>query len=383
MEFRSRTCRILIALMFMATILIIPLATLFNLDRNRSESEKRALAILPRLKFDCEGFNDFPLKFEQFFNDRFVFRQQLVYLNSLLRVGLLHTSSNDKVVVGKDGWLFYADEHALAVDLLSPALLELWRVALEAKRDWLAVRGIEYVFMVAPEKHTIYPEHLPRSHRPQGLPSNLDRLIEYLQRTSSLRVLDVRQRLLSAKSIAPVFYQTDTHWNSFGAAIACENLLGRLAEQNPSVTPLAVLSRPVRQFTVPAKDMAAMLLLKNQMSDTEVVPGVPVVTTKTLYTDVPTSDGLLVSISENHVEQLPNAVVFHDSFFNNMNRYFVQHFGRVVMVGGGKIHKFEQEIIEREHPEVVVEEIVERYLTGAPNVPQDILMWYQKRSGKN
>ncbi|MEI9865253.1 MAG: hypothetical protein WDN00_12025 [Limisphaerales bacterium] len=35
------------------------------------------------------------------------------------------------------------------------------RCCWKKRRDWLAKRGIAYLFVVAPDKHSIYPEELP------------------------------------------------------------------------------------------------------------------------------------------------------------------------------------------------------------------------------
>ncbi len=382
MGFRSRTGSILLPTLFVMLLLSVSLATLVNLKAGRSATEKRSLSLFPQLTLDREGLVTFPGRFEQFFNDRFGFREQLVYLNSRLRVTLLRTSPIDKVVVGQNGWLFYADERALSPDPLIPGLLELWRVALEAKQAWLAAQGIEYVYMVVPDKHTLYPEFLPLGRRPNGNPTNLDLLLDYLKRTSTVRVLDVRTQLFAAKASAPVYYQTDTHWNRFGAAVANHVLLSRLSGKLPAIGFDKFIPRPVKISPIKGRDMAAMLLLQNLMTDKEVDPGIAADTARFIVNEEQTPDGLLLSVSTNQNGKLPTAVVFHDSYFDNMKPYFAECFARSVMVGGNRIHKFEPDIIGREHPQVVVEEIVERYLTGSPYVPKQILDWHTRNSGK-
>ena len=382
MELRSSKNSTVLVLLFLAILLAVPVATVLSPDADRSASEKRSLAVAPRFGFDRKALTSFPSGFEHFFNDHFGFRGQMVYLNSLIKVGLLGTSSNEKVVVGKAGWFFLADERAMAPEPFTSAQLKMWRISLEAKQAWLKARGAEYVFMVAPEKHTIYPEYLPRSCPANSKPSNLDQLIEYLKHTSTVRVLDVRSPLRAAKVVAPVYYQTDTHWNLYGGAVACQELLHRVSEYNPSVRQMDLNAAVLRNTTFKAGNLALMLLLQDVMADREVEPVLPTGTATVLISGAQTPDGLLLTISENHVGQQPNVVVFHDSMFDSMNRYFVQHFGRAVMVGGRRILKFEQDIIERERPQVVVEEIVERYLTGQPFVPDEILNWYQLEGRK-
>ena len=377
----SRTGSISLAIFFVTLFLGVSLVSLINLKTERSEPEKRSLTPPPHLTFDREGLATYSGKFEQFFNDRFGFRQQLVYLNSRLRVTLLGTSPIDKVVVGLDGWLYYADERAMATDPLIPGLLELWRVALEAKRSWLAAQGIEYVFMVVPDKHSVYPEFLPANRRQNGTTTNLDLLLAYLKQKSDIQVLDVRPQLLAAKATAPVYYLTDTHWNRFGAAVANGVLLRRLSSFFPSLEPQTTASSAIKRFPIKGRDMAAMLLLQDLMADAEVDPGIPAGNARLVVDEEAVADGLLISISANSKKGLPKAVVFHDSYFNFMKPYFAEHFERVVMVGGKNLDKFGTDIIGQEHPQVVIEEIVERYLTGSPYVPRQILDWYKEHGG--
>src|SRR5471032_1208221 len=78
--------------------------------------------------------------------------------------------------------------------------LEAWRDLLQGRHDWLAQRGIRYLFVIPPDKHTIYPEHLPdwlvTAARP---PQRLDQFIQYMKAHSDVPVLDLRQTLLDAK----------------------------------------------------------------------------------------------------------------------------------------------------------------------------------------
>jgi alginate O-acetyltransferase complex protein AlgJ len=368
----------LLAIVFLLGVLSISASTLMNLEPGHSVAEKRPLAAFPPLPSDRSELINFPHRFEQFFNDRFGFRQQLVYLNSLIRVDLLGVSPIDKVVVGKDDWLFYADQHAMDIEPLTPALLEKWRIALEAKQEWLAAQGIEYVFMIVPEKHTIYPEHLPRSHSPRATPTNLDLLVAHLEHRSTIRVLDVRPYLFKAKAGTQVYYKTDAHWNRFGASVATEALLRRIAERIPTVTPIPAV--PAKKYATKGKDLAVMLLLQDHLMDDEVEAEIPSGSMQVAEEVKATPNNELVTTSVVHRnENLPRAVIFHDSFFDNMKSSFVGQFSRTVMVGGNKTHKFELDVIAKERPHVVVEEIVERYFRGWPHVPWQILDWAIKK----
>ena len=73
----------------------------------------------------------------------------------------------DKVVEGKDGWLFLVrdtnhvmDQHTGRLQF-TPRQLEDWRYVLETRSAWLAGRQIPYFFIVPPNTHAVYPEYLP------------------------------------------------------------------------------------------------------------------------------------------------------------------------------------------------------------------------------
>src|SRR5690606_12517296 len=85
------------------------------------------------------------------------------------------------------------------------------------RRNWLAARGVAYLVAVAPEKFTIYPEHLPRWVAPSDAPSPYDRLADALAREGAASFVDLRPTLREAKLRERVYFKTDSHWNYNGA----------------------------------------------------------------------------------------------------------------------------------------------------------------------
>ena len=59
--------------------------------------------------------------------------------------------------------------------------LEKWQHVFENRRDWLAARGIPYLIVFAPNKSTIYPEHMPSAYNPVHTQSRLDQLMAHLK----------------------------------------------------------------------------------------------------------------------------------------------------------------------------------------------------------
>src|SRR5207249_2328864 len=102
-------------------------------------------------------------------------------------------SSSPHVVLGKRGWYFYianpVGNDFPAIMPLSREGLEAWQHLLEARRDWLARHGSRYLFVIAPDKQSIYPDFLPQSLRRRARArSRLDQLVEHLQAHSNLAI---------------------------------------------------------------------------------------------------------------------------------------------------------------------------------------------------
>ncbi len=67
--------------------------------------EKRVKAAMP--SFGRLEFKRSVEEFEGFFNDNFGFRNELIFFNRALRYFVLGTSADDRVLLGKDGWLVF------------------------------------------------------------------------------------------------------------------------------------------------------------------------------------------------------------------------------------------------------------------------------------
>ena len=94
-------------IVFILFIFIITLPLLeyvLNISSEYENVENRKKAPLP--KFDLSHLDEFPTKFENYFNDNHNFRGDLLLLNSKFKYEILEISPNKKIVEGKEGWLF-------------------------------------------------------------------------------------------------------------------------------------------------------------------------------------------------------------------------------------------------------------------------------------
>ena len=301
---------------------------------------------------------------DTWFEDHFGLRARLVQWYGETRLFLMHTSPTTTVVAGQNGFFFYADDKAIedyvSEDPLTPDAIANWRAALVRARTWLRHRGIGFVFLLAPDKHVIYAEQMPPTIVRIGAMTRMDQLYGGLHNLPFL--VDLRPALFQAKAQERIYQKTDTHWNDRGALVAYSAIITAARSQVASIPPSwsrSDFDAVVRD--VEAKDLAGMMGLKRVLreEDLQLVPrqprrarvveppgGHPMDEEGRLVTEIPGSD-------------LPRAVIFRDSFGSRLVPFLSEHFSRAVYLWQ---NDFDATVIEQEHPDIVIQEIVGRHL---------------------
>ena len=362
----------LIAVFF--ALLWLPIAdTFLHLDRAPAPHENRLPAKFPKYQPTLEGTGMFLTGIEAFFNDTFGFRRQLVRWEQNWHWKLFHDTQaggNTSVLVGKDDWLFFSKprtvNNIIGAMPFTPAELEGWRTLLTGRRDWLRERGIRYLFVVPPDKQSIYPEHMPdwlfaRKRHPQ----RLDQFMDYMREHSDVPILDLRETLLDAKKHAEVYFHTDTHWNTRGAFAAYRRIVQEVTTLGIPATPLQ--SDAFEEILTAGRtgDLAEMMGRERLITEKSnpvfnAKPGVP---PYELRTDANLIRKKWLPNNEPHVTKNPAAngriVMFHDSYTQYLFEFLGRTYGRVVFVWQPQ---WDKQFIEKEKPELVIDEILERLM---------------------
>ena len=186
-------------------------------------------------------------------------------------------SGNERVYIGRDGWLFYRPdvEYVTGQRFLDPAQLER-RVA--AASEWatppqpdprealrrfhrdLQARGITLIVMPTPVKPGVHPEMLAGGSNPAGALQNpsFAEFVADLGR-AGLLVFDPGDRLAAARRANPQYLKTDTHWLPETMETVAE-LLGTFIERD---APLPAAADPAYRLERPevrnSGDTARML----------------------------------------------------------------------------------------------------------------------------
>lgn len=363
--------RILIALFALA--IALPLVGFFLGRGVRVRTELRKPAERPQLSLQGRVWKYFPHAFEAYFNDHFGFRAVLIGWSNALKFRWLHVSTSPEVLIGLDNWLYYRPMPV--AELPGPFTneeLQTWQRVLEHRQQWLARRGCRYLLFIPPNKETIYPEHLPSFARPYASVPRLDQLIAHLRRHSSVPILDVRAALRQASQHERTYFRTDQHWNQRGAFVAYQHLIRELSQWFPTLQPLPRSAFRETRYDLPSGDLAEML---GQDQGTEewlnLEPLLPPRARVCLDVKWPARLALprLAFATEKDDERLPRAVMFHDSFTLAPALYLCEHFRRIAYCWHWH-DEFIQDVIASEHPDVVIQEILERKLNY--HKPNDI-----------
>jgi hypothetical protein len=185
---------------------------------------------------------------------------RLAYQTCLLRwLG----QGNDKIVAGRDGFLFFHQEVEMAA---GPGFLGLRTVgtrgvanvppqrsssdALDAIVDFesqLRTRGIRLVFVPLPVKPFIYPEAVWPGYPASAGPAwNRDReAFKAKLAEAGVDVLDVTDDLWQAKAQPgeQLFLKLDTHWTPRGLAVVADRLTAHIKSRLPVPAPSAFTTR--------------------------------------------------------------------------------------------------------------------------------------------
>ncbi|OHE56486.1 MAG: hypothetical protein A2Z47_04180 [Thermodesulfovibrio sp. RBG_19FT_COMBO_42_12] len=193
--------------------------------------EKRALAIMPAISLRQMLDNTFYLRIERYFNDHFIFRSQLINAKSWIDYNLFRSPISSKVHIGKDNWL-YLDEELF--DYTNGGCKDKEKIRelafqLNELERMLELSGKKFIFIVAPNKSTIYPEYVDIDQIRLGCQkSRYDILLESFKEYPVRNIIRLDNVLNAAKRREQVYFKTDTHWNVYGAKLASHAILSHL-----------------------------------------------------------------------------------------------------------------------------------------------------------
>ena len=336
----------------------------FNFLGTTSASEKRDLEVLPKFSFPALLTPVFFKGVEKYIEDRIGFKSEMVYLYTVIQFSVLQKRANKKILVGKDRWLFYTDKEGgdnfsdfNKTNLFSES--EALRIAdrIQEVEYYFKKHGIKFLFVIAPNKHNIYPEFYPFK-RPEGF-TRTDQIVKHLDE-KNVSYIYLRDYLIDKKSSNyPIYYETDTHWNDRGAYHASEIIREKIQNYFPGKK----IHDVAYEFKIKNDyrgDLLNMLGYKKFRKATVIDVFVQGNSTEKYfqYLIKDDNDGGRV-LTEGKDKSLPHAVIFRDSFFVSLEPFVSVLFSEADYHWRYYKDEDKKYILEKK-PDIVIWEMIER-----------------------
>ena len=204
--------------------------------KNDESVENRKLSSMPSIVSENSGINlNWASEYETYLSEHFAFREKLVTADSLIKSAVFRTSSNEKVICGKNGWLYLsetADDYT-AENTMSARRINNTAKTLSLVQEYVQNKGSRFIFMAAPNKNTVYPENMPSRYIKTGNNSNLEMLSEKLDEYS-VNQLDLVSLFKSQDSV--LYHTRDSHWTNEGAVLVYNALMDRFGIEHDDLS---------------------------------------------------------------------------------------------------------------------------------------------------
>ncbi len=201
-----------IAVPFLVIIFLFFLINVFSPKKMLSSAENRNLEKIPSITDIKDG--TFAVKFEKYYTDQFIFREEMIRINRMFEV-ILSKSVIGNYYIGEDNWILGKFPVVLPdkkINIYSDSINELSQLSKAMHKD--------VYFALTPHKTNmlrhLYPEFVDNKDNidinKKAFSSALD--------PGNITFLDLDAYMInkfSKKELEKLYFKTDHHWNGTGA----------------------------------------------------------------------------------------------------------------------------------------------------------------------
>lgn len=342
-----------------------------------SEAEKRALAPLPNLPQAMKDVPPFFAEIDDYLDDHFggrdfFLRRYQREIEKRFNKSTIHP----RVIKGLDGYYFFNDfgllEDFLGITPLSKSQLHKFMHRLQQKHDWLNQHGIRYLYAIAPNKQTIYPEYLMKNAlRLKGM-TRFEQLLAYTDNSFPEYVINLNSSLTKkASQNQLLYYKNDSHWNKYAAYIVFREIMDTISNWFPGEDfqldfefigdetgiggntgeggdLVRILRQPHLEETYP------QIKYFNSCDNNRPSP-LPYQLSNITY-----KRGRHSFVRRCSSQKL-RAVIFRDSFFVPLEPFFSENFAETIYLWKSFDENNITELLEHYKPDIVIEMVLERH----------------------
>ena len=302
----------------------------------------------PRLTNADGTFNvSYLSQLQNYMANGFFLRLEGITAWDTLAAKIFHTSANEDVLLGPDGWLFYG---ASAYDMAGAEQMtdrEIWCAArgLALMQEYAESQGARFLFTVPCGKYTLYPEHAPDyvtvaegSDRQRLEVALAEQGVNYVNLYDAFTAVDEE-----------LYWRLDSHWNGKGAALAADAILAGAG------LPGDYFAGPFTETQDHVGDLYEMLYPTGAERETDYAwaPGF----TFTHLGRFHSADD--ITIETENPDAGGSLLMFRDSSGRNLYPYLAQSFGHALF---SRLNNYRLDYIAQQQADTVVVEIAERTL---------------------
>ncbi|MBE6753130.1 MAG: hypothetical protein E7559_02050 [Ruminococcaceae bacterium] len=310
----SPRSRILLSVYVVIIFFLFAVPGLLTLFMRSSGSGPQRPSLIVATESKNELNLEFPSEFDDYFSSNFGLRSQFVTADAKLHDALLHHSSNDQVLVGKEDWLYFTETTDDYTGESAMDDRDIFRMArtIELMNEYTRQYGITMVFFAAPNKNSVYPEFMPGTVLASKEKSNLDRLSERLRGCNAY--IDMKSAMLDYKEncTVDIYHKEDSHWNNLGALRGFDMIQANLNSRIAGFDYISYEDELQVEETVWSGDLAYMLFPTSAPSDVQYDLGIA----KRYSSEKPMTDNMATEISTVCSGRYYSAICYRDSFFN-------------------------------------------------------------------
>ncbi|MBF0301725.1 MAG: hypothetical protein HQK73_01680 [Desulfamplus sp.] len=372
------------------------------------------------LLVNLKTLEDLPNQIDSWFNDNFGLRNELIDIYAKLQYEIFGRSiDTQRIVTGKHGFLFLGDKsenvlkQSMNVQYFNSEQLRVFVGSLQNIETYLNREGIAFLFVIAPNKHSIYPEYLPerfkkrkkntiqennQEYKSGDYSNNVYDQIAAKLNNSNISFVELKTILIDAKEKYGdlLYYRTDSHWSNVGAYIAykaiMDNIKTRFNHINISEMVDYAVDRDENGYDL--SNMAHLSWMNDFYADIYFADQIGTLefhdlkkgrkwnsdknfgTQESPQTDInkeqtdSTQDYLVatheyLTVTNPEAKNTYRVLVFRDSFCNALSRFFNRSFREITYINHDEITKTDfsiNEMVRKIKPDIVIFEVAERFL---------------------
>lgn len=347
-------------------VLIIVAAQLFPLLHIRIDGfvENRVLAQRPSFPKHFREWRGLADRWDAYLTDNFAPRAFIISHLNYARY-LMGYSGSNKIIVGRDGWLFFDNGNHLAQFsgklTLSDLEVSNWVAGFKERVAYLNGNGIQFYMMIGPVKEDMYPEHRPSWMPSIRVDNEVDRIARAMSDAGIDRLIDPRAQLFAVKAARPLWDEYDTHWSGWGAYVGYKTLVDRISHDFPDIKAYPQSYFNTIQHNIPSReeDLGGMLGIGRFLNQDRMSYGLADWNgqAKTTYlTDRHNWTAPLVIDTPSKSGR--TLLLMRDSFSTELLPLLEANFSRLI-VSHVQDGFFRDDLIRKYHPDVVVLEVIE------------------------